>query len=110
MLSAAIAWALGIATLLGGIAAIGYFRDKWNDRLQWPEQEKIVSSIWWESSLLKSKYQETGCAHFAWSNRDRLAERIAEGMEVVLETDAANRIKYRLVNRSGQVLICRRSA
>ncbi len=53
-MSTAIAWILGIATVLGGIAAIGYFRDKWKEKQQWTEQEKIVNPNWWESSDLKA--------------------------------------------------------
>ncbi len=109
-MSTVIAWILGIATVLGGIAAIGYFRDKWKEKQKWAEQEKIVNTNWWESSDLKLQYESKGCKEFRWSNPDRLAERIAEGKEVVFETDEENRIKYRLANKSGQVLVCRKGA
>jgi hypothetical protein len=109
-MSTTIAWILGIATVLGGIAAIGYFLDKWRERRQWTENEKVVNTNWWESSDLKTQYENNGYRDFGWSNADRLAERIAEGKEVVFETDEENRTKYRLVNKSGQVLVCRKGA
>ena len=109
-MSTAIAWILGIATVLGGIVAIGYFWDKWKEKQQWTEQEKIVNSKWWESSDLKAQYESKGCKDFDWSNPDRLAERITEGREIVFDTDDENRIKYRLINKSGQVLVCRKGA
>jgi hypothetical protein len=106
-MSTAIAWILGIATVLGGIAAVGYFRDKWRAKQQWTEREKIVSTAWWESSDLKTQYEAKGCTDFGWSNPDRLAERMAEGKQVVFEIDHQNQIKYHIVNKSGQVLVCR---
>jgi len=105
-MSAAIAWILGIATVLGGIAAIGYFRDKWQEKQQCTEKEKLVNTNWWESSELKAQYEANGYTDFGWSNPDRLAERISEGKETVIERDEENRINYRLINRSGQVLVC----
>lgn len=105
-----IAWIIGIATVLGGIAAVGYFRDKWREKQEWIEKDKVVNNNWWESSELKKQYEAKGCKEFSWSNSDRVAERIAEGKKVVFETDEENRTKYRLVNKSGQVLVCRKSA
>ena len=105
-----IAWILGIATLIGGIAAIGYFVDKWRAKAEWIEKDKEVNSAWWESSDLRTQYQEAGCGDFGWSNPERVAERLAAGKEAVYKIDEKSRIKYRLVNRSGQVLLCRRGA
>lgn len=107
-MSTAITLILGIATVLGGIAAIGYFRDKCREKQKWTEKERVVNTNWWESSELKAQYEAKGCSEFGWTNPDRLAERVAEGKEVVFETDEENRTKYRLVNKSGQVLICRK--
>lgn len=106
-MSTAIAWILGIATVLGGIAAVGFLRDKWREKQQWTEKEKEVNSAWWESSELKKLYEAKGYKDFGWSNSDRVAERVVEGKEIVHEVDQKNRIKYRLVNKSGQVLVCR---
>lgn len=104
----AIAWLLGIATVLGGIAAIFYFGDKWKDRTHFTEEEKQVTSAWWESSDLKKQYEEKGFQSFGWSNADRVAERVAEGAEVIHEIDNERKIKSKLVNRSGQVLTGRK--
>ena len=83
----AIAWVLGIATVLGGIAAVGYFRDKWREKQQWSEKEKEVISPWWESSELKKQCEAKDYEEFGWSNSDRVAERVAEGKEIVYEID-----------------------
>jgi hypothetical protein len=104
-----IVWIIGIATILGGIAAIGYFRDKWREKQQWTEKEKVINNAWWESSELKQQYEAQGCTEFMWSNEDRVAERIATGKEPVCEVDEQNRTKYKLVNKSGQVLLCTKS-
>lgn len=106
-MSTIVAWVLGIATLLGGFAAVAYFRDKCREKQQWSEQEKKVNSAWWEASELKKQYEAKGCKDFGWSNSDRVSERVAEGKEIVYEIDKENRVKYRLVNKSGQVLVCR---
>lgn len=104
-----ITWILGIATVLGGIAAVVYFFDKSRDKQQWSEKEKEVNSEWWESSELKKRYEEIGYKDFRWSNSDRVAKQITEGKEIVYEIDEENRVKYKLVNKSGQVLVCRNS-
>lgn len=56
----AIVWFLGIATALGGIAAVGYFLDKWREKQEWTEKEKVVNSNWWESSDLKKNMRRKG--------------------------------------------------
>lgn len=78
-----IAWVLGIATLIGGIAAIGYFVDKWRATAQWIEKDKEVNNAWWESSYLRKQYRDAGCGDFGWSNSERVAERLAAGKEAV---------------------------
>ena len=110
MLGTVVAWILGIATLIGGFAAIGYFRDKWREKNTWIEKEKEVNSAWWESSTLKTEYEAQGFSNFGWSNSEKVAERIASGKEVVYEKDVKNRVKYKLVNKSGQILLCKKSA
>lgn len=91
------------------VAAVFYFRDKWQERNRFTEQEKEVTSAWWESSSLKREYEAKGFRSFAWSNSDRVAEREAEGAEVIYEIDSDRRVKFRLVNRSAQVLIGRKA-
>ena len=107
-MDATIAWVLGVATILGGIAAIFYFRDKWKDRDRFTEEDKEVTSAWWEASDLKKGYESKGFRTFGWSNSDRVPERQAEGAEVIYELDNARKVKSRLVNRSSQVLIGRK--
>ena len=103
-----IAWTLGVATLFGGIAALIYFREVWNKKRAWTEMDKQVNTVWWESSDLKKRYEADDYEGFAWSNQDSLAQRLAEGREIVYEIDEKSRVKYKLVNKSGQVLLCRR--
>ena len=105
-----IAWILSIATILGGFAALVYFRDKWRGKQQWNEQKKEVNSAWWESSELKKHYEARSYQDFRWSDPDRVAERVAQGKEVLYELDEKQRIKYKLVNKSGQVLMGRKGA
>ena len=102
-----ILWILGIATFVGGIAAVHYFYGMWRNRQRWTVEEKEVNSTWWESSGLKQQYEADGYKDFRWSNADKVAERMASGMEVVYEVDTANRVKFKLVNSSGQVLLGR---
>jgi hypothetical protein len=106
----AIAWVLGIATVLGGIAAVIYFVDKWKERSRFTEEDKQVTSAWWEASDLKREYEAMGFRSFGWSNADLVAERQAEGAEVIYEVDNGKKSKSRLVNRSGQLLIGRKGA
>ena len=103
-------WILAVATIVGGIAAVSYFRDKWREKQQWVVEHKEVNSTWWESSELKRHYEAKGYKDFAWSNLDRVAERIIAGKEIIYEPDKEKRVKYKLVNRSGQVLMCRAGA
>lgn len=107
-MSSVVGWVLGIATLLGGIAAIYYFFDKWRERNRFAEGVKEVTSAWWDASELKKEYEAKGFRSFGWSNSDRVAERLTEGAEVVYEIDDVKKVKSKLVNRSGQVLIGRK--
>jgi len=84
--------------------------EKWKNRKLFVEEEKEVNSAWWESSEIKKKYEANGYNEFGWSNSDRVAQRVSEGKEIVYEVDEVNRVKYRLVNKSGQVLVCRKIA
>ncbi len=109
-LSTALYSILAVATILGGIAAIGYFRDKWRAKQHLREEEKVVNSAWWESSNLKTEYEAKGYGSFAWSNSDKVEERVAFGKEIVYEVDEKHGVKYKLVNSSGQVLMCHAGA
>ncbi len=75
-------WILAVATIVGGIAAVSYFRDKWREKQQWVVEDKEVNSTWWESSELKRHYEAKSYKDFAWSNIDRAAERIVAGKEM----------------------------
>lgn len=102
------AWVLGAATIFGGIAAIIAFRDKWKDRNRFGEENKEVTSAWWEASDVKKGYEAKGFRSFGWSNSDRVAERQIEGAEVIYQIDDTRKVKFGLVNRGGQVLIGRK--
>ena len=107
---AALQWVLGVATILGGVAAIVYFMEvSRKEKSQWVEKEKEVNSSWWESSDLKKQYDQEGYEHFRWSNSDLVAQRVTEGMEIIYEMDAEGRVKYKLVNESRQVLLGHKS-
>ncbi|OAJ71017.1 hypothetical protein A7976_06135 [Methylobacillus sp. MM3] len=97
---------LGASTILGGVAAIAAIHDKWFKKAPWEEREKEINNTWWESSNLKKQYSEKGIKEFSWSNADKLVERLVEGKCIVYEVDEENRIRYKLINKSGQVLIC----
>ena len=113
----AYAWAglCGVAALAFAILAIQLHRAK--DALavtpepQAPgEGDKLVTLRWWESSALRAEYEQRGFSKFYWSNRDAIPERQQQGYEVVLENDAAANMKYRIVNKSDQVLLAKRDA
>ncbi len=106
---AALEWVLSIATVLGGIAAIIYFIDVRRKKSRWVEKEKEVNSSWWETSALRKQYEAAGYENFSWSNSDLVAMRVAEGKEVIYEIDEGNRIKYKLLNKSRQVLLGQKS-
>ena len=99
---------LAIATILGGIAAVWYFWDKYQRNREWSEKEKVVNSNWWESSELRHTLKARGFK-FRWSNRDRIEERKQRGYELIYEEDKTNRTSYILVNSRGQVLIGKRN-
>ena len=98
---------LAVATLLGGVAAVFYLCDIWRKKRLWVEKEKEINSAWWESSELKIQYEVDGYKDFHWSNSDLVPMRVTEGKEIIYEIDEKNRVKYKLVNKSGQVLLGR---
>ena len=97
---------IAIATILGGIGALWFFYDKFfsskpdlgiqNEGI--PEktiENKIVNSIWWESSELKKSLEAEGYNTFSWSNSDRVEERIDKGYEVIFDENKDNKILCR---------------
>jgi len=97
---------LEISTGCGGIAAIFYFFDKFAEKKNLEEKTKVVDDNWWESSELKKKYESIGYRKFSWSNPERVVDRIEKGKNIVYEINEKSRTKYKLVNQSGQILIC----
>jgi hypothetical protein len=71
------------------------------------EGDKLVTLRWWASSGLRTAYEQRGFTQFYWSNRDAIPERQQQGYEVVVENDAAANMKYRIVNKSDQVLLAK---
>lgn len=74
------------------------------------QQDKLVTSAWWEASDLRTSYEARGFNHFYWSNADQVAEREQQGYEIVHFDDAKANIRYRIVNRSGQILVAKHDA
>ncbi len=91
--------ALAIATILGGIVAFLFLWKKFfaNETL-----EKDVNDSWWESSTLKKSLEKKGYV-FRWSNPNKVEERLNNGYEIILQRCAFK--KYKLLNKSGQVLL-----
>ena len=99
---------LSIATVLGGIAAVWFFLDKYRRKDKWYEKDKVVDTAWWESSELKKTADAQGVT-VRWSNPDKVNGRKTDGYSTIYEEDKKNRIKYRFINKGGQVLIGRTS-
>ncbi len=74
------------------------------------EQDKVVTSAWWEASDLRKEYLNRGLNHFRWSDADRVAEREQQGYEVVYLADSLANVRYRIVKKDGQVLIAKSDA
>lgn len=76
-----------------------------------PAQEnKLVTAAWWEASDLRKEYVGRGLHHFHWSNAERVAEREQQGHEIVQFDSVGTNIRYRIVNKSGQILMAKRDA
>ena len=114
---------LGLATILGGIAAAWYFIDKYRSRNTSSEAdsglsetkqtniaEKTINSTWWESSNLKTKLEAEGFKKFYWSDADRVEERKDSGYETVYDDQSDPTSKVILVNKSGQYLLGKKDA
>jgi hypothetical protein len=74
------------------------------------QQDKMVTSAWWEASDLRKDYERRGFNQFRWSNADQVAEREQQGYEIVYLDDSNANIRYRIINRSGQVLMAKHHA
>lgn len=74
------------------------------------EKDKVVTSAWWEASDLRMQYLARGLKTFRWSDSERVAEREQKGYEVVYLVDTAANVRFRIVNKSGQVLIAKSDA
>jgi hypothetical protein len=69
-----LAWTLGIATILGGLAAVAYFWDKWRDKRKWTGKEKQryrehLSAFLTEAAQLRTRLDEAPLPigeHNAW--------------------------------------------
>ena len=90
---------LVIFAVLSGLAAIWYFWDKLFIK---EEADKEVNNTWWENSDLKRKLEKKGYS-FRWSNSDNVAQRIAQGYEIIFEKELFK--KHKLINNGGQILI-----
>lgn len=95
---------LAIATILGGIAAIWFFWEKYRKKDEWHEEDKIVDPSWWESSELKKITDAQGYT-YRWSNPEKVEGRKTNGYSIIYEENKKSKIRYRLVNKSHQVLI-----
>jgi len=100
------AYVLGIATLLGGIAAIYYFVDRSRQKNTFENKQKIVDDNWLNSSDIKRDYGDS----LRWSDPEKVEHRLSLGYEIVYQKDEQNKIRYRLVNSSGQTLIVKRNS
>lgn len=107
-----LAVAAGVSALAFAIIAIVLHRKK-DTQQTLPsvqavlEEDKLVTSNWWEASDLRKEYVGRGLSLFRWSNGDRVAERQQEGYEVVILKEPEANKRFRLVNKSGQVLVAR---
>ena len=74
------------------------------------EKDKMVTTEWWNASDLRKDYESRGLKSFRWSDAARVPEREQQAFVVVYLEDAVAKIRYRIVNKSGQVLIAKRDA
>jgi cell division septal protein FtsQ len=90
---------LAVATILGGIVAIWFL---WEKFFLQKLIEKEVNNSWWEASPLKQSLEKEGYS-FRWSNAESVEDRLNNGYKIIYEKTLFK--KYKLVNKSGQVLI-----
>jgi hypothetical protein len=87
-----LAWTLGIATILGGLAAVAYFWDKWRDKRKWTEKEKQryreqLAAFLAEAHQLRTRLDEVPLPireHNAWIDRvgEYLRDNLGKAYEV----------------------------
>jgi hypothetical protein len=74
--------------------------------LKWDEQVKLVDMSWPQKSGFEAEAEERGL-QLRWSNPERLESRRLDGWDVVYEMDKQQRIRFRIENKSQQVLIAK---
>ena len=87
-----LAWTLGIATILGGLAAVAYFWDKWRDKRKWTEKDKQryrgqLAAFLTEAQQLRTRLDEVPLPigeHNAWVDRvgEYLRDNLGKAYEV----------------------------
>lgn len=75
---------------------------------KWEEEEKLIDSNWVKKSGFQDKAENDGLT-LRWSNPDKIQTRMLDGYDVVYEIDESKRMRRRLVNKVGDVLIGKRS-
>ncbi|MEM7820364.1 MAG: hypothetical protein QW761_02055 [Candidatus Aenigmatarchaeota archaeon] len=96
---------LAIATILGGVAALMYFWEKYKKKDKWHEEDKIIDSSCWESSEIKKIKDAEGFTTYRWSNPEKVAGRKANGYLIIYEEDKKSKTRYQLINKGHQLLI-----
>lgn len=74
------------------------------------QRDQLATSDWWETSDLRKEYVSRGLNHFDWSDAKRVAKLQQQGHEIVVLDDVEANIRYRIVNKSGEVLMAKRDA
>lgn len=69
------------------------------------EKDKLVNSEWWDASDIRMEYASRGLKNVRWSDPESIARREQQGYEIIYLDDLAANVRYRIVNRNGQVLI-----
>lgn len=69
--------------------------------------DKTVTPQWWDASDLRREYESRGLTRFYWSDVDRVPEREQQGYQIVYLDDTVGNNRFRIVNKSGQVLMAK---
>ena len=97
---------LGVA-LSGAALAVDLFSRFKNSR-EWREEDKLADEAWLQLALQDGDL-ESGPS-YRWSNPEKVAVRLRGDYEMVYVFDEKERTKFRVVNKSGQVLIAKRAS